>query len=80
MAKDCEPLVGMITARVKTWAVRFLSYAGRLQLIQSVIFNMTNFWCRQFILPKGVIKQVCQICVGFLWKGKESSTRGARVS
>ena len=27
-----------------------------------------------------MIKQVCQICAGFLSKGKESSTRGARVS
>ena len=46
MAKDCEPLVRVITTRINAWAVRFLSYAGRLQLIQSIPFSMTNFWCR----------------------------------
>ena len=41
-AKDYEPLVRVITARINAWAVRFLSYAGRLQLIQLVIFSMTK--------------------------------------
>ena len=56
-----------------------LSYAGRVQLIQAVIFSMQNLWCRTFILPKGVLTKVNQLCAGFLWKGKESSDKGARV-
>ena len=38
--RDCLQLVEKITARINHWAVRFLSYAGRLQLIQSVLYSI----------------------------------------
>ena len=79
-ARDCEPLMEKITARINAWSVKMLSYAGRLQLIKSVLFSMHNYWCRQFILPKGVLKRICQLCAGYLWQGKESTAKGARVS
>ena len=34
---DCQILVEKITQRVKTWATRSLSYAGRITLINSVL-------------------------------------------
>lgn len=40
---DCVPLVDKITARVTSWANIFLSYAGRIQLINSVLFAMQSF-------------------------------------
>ena len=40
---DCMELVDRITARIHSWTSKFLSYAGRVQLIQSV------FW-HQFLL------------------------------
>ena len=79
-ARDCEPLMEKITARINAWSVKMLSYAGRLQLIKSVLFSMHNYWCRQFILSKGVLKRICQLCAGYLWQGKESTVKGARVS
>lgn len=79
-AQDCAPLVEKITARVHQWATRFLSYAGRLQLIHSVLTSMYNYWCSIFILPKKVIKDVERICNAFLWKGKEEVAIGANVS
>ena len=36
--------------------MKYLSYAGRLQLIKSVPFSLQSYWCRTFILPKKVIK------------------------
>ena len=77
---DCAPLVAKITERVRHWATKFLSYAGRLQLIQSVLFNVQNYWCRHFIVPKGVLKKISQICSHFFWKGSEQPAKGARVS
>lgn len=44
--KDCHSLIDKITARVKHWTAKFLSYAGKLQLLQSVISSLMNFWCR----------------------------------
>ncbi|KAL4379553.1 hypothetical protein GQ457_02G032180 [Hibiscus cannabinus] len=57
-----------------------LSFAGRLQLIKAVLFGVLNFWCRQVILPKAVIKKVNQLCARFFWKDKDIPATGARVS
>lgn len=44
LSKDhCQPLIDRITARVKVWTVQFLSYAGRLQLVNSVLMSMNVY-------------------------------------
>lgn len=78
--KDCKTLIKKITARITYWSANFLSYVGRLQLVQSVIFSMHNYWCRHFILPKGVIKEINSICNRFFWKGTDSGKFNARVA
>ena len=50
--KDCSNLVDKIKARINNWSTKLLSYAGRIQLIQSVLYSIQHFWCRHFILPK----------------------------
>ena len=77
---DCVVLIEKITARINSWTSRFLSYAGRLQLIQSVLFSIQNYWCRHFILPKCVIKEINQKCSKFFWKGSDIPSKGAKVS
>ena len=52
------PLVDKITAKINHWAARFLSYAGRFQLIQTVVYSIQNYWCRHFLLPSIVLKKV----------------------
>ena len=79
-AADCTLLIEKITARINCWTSKLLSYAGRLQLIQSVLFSIQNYWCRQFILFKGMIKVINQKCSRFFWKGNDTPLRGARVS
>ncbi|CAN6861291.1 unnamed protein product [Brassica oleracea] len=37
--------------RMSSWTGRFLSHAGRLQLINSVIMSLANFWLAAFRLP-----------------------------
>ena len=78
--KDCSPLVEKVIARIHEWSAKLLSYAGRLQLIQSVLFSLQNFWCRNFLLPKTVLKRINQLCSRFLWKGKDQGAKGAKVS
>ena len=48
-------------------------------MIQSVLFNVQNYWCRHFILPKSVLYKINQICTNFFWKGSGKPVRGARV-
>jgi hypothetical protein len=54
-APDCEGLVAKFTARIDSWCSKHLSFAGRLQLISSILFSIQVFWSSIFILPKGVI-------------------------
>ncbi|XP_021774063.1 uncharacterized protein LOC110738014 [Chenopodium quinoa] len=56
--QQCKPLVNKITSRIKSWAVRFISYAGRLQLIKSVLFGIQTYWAQIFVLPKKIIKEI----------------------
>ncbi|KAL0284166.1 UNVERIFIED_CONTAM: putative ribonuclease H protein [Sesamum radiatum] len=46
-----------------------LSFAGRLQVIKSVLMSLNVYWAMAFILPKGVIRAVEKKMRNFLWKG-----------
>lgn len=46
--QDYSPLIARIRTRISSWTARHLSFAGRLQLIGSVIYSITNFGCRHF--------------------------------
>ena len=78
--KDCYPLFNKMKARINCWSARLISYARRLQLIKSVLYSIQNFWCRHFILPKGVLKKINQLCLDFFWKRREQPAKGARIS
>ena len=65
-SRDCRPLVDKIIGRVKFWSSRLLSYAGRIQLVRSVIGGMKNFWAQIFCLPKKLIKMVEDVCRSFI--------------
>lgn len=70
---DCQPLVEKITSKIKSWTEKFLTFAGRLQLIDSVLNNMINYWLSVFFLPKKVIKAVERLYSSYLWKGLPGS-------
>ena len=40
---DYEPLIDKVRGRMMSWKNKYLSYAGRLQLIKSVIASIVNF-------------------------------------
>ena len=40
---DCQPLLDKLLARIQAWTRRSLSYAGRLQLISSVLYNIQMY-------------------------------------
>jgi len=71
-AVDCDTLVAKIISRIESWLVKHLSFAGRLQLITSVLCSFHVFWSRVFILPKKVIKLIEQKLNRFLWSGNDS--------
>ncbi|KAK4384069.1 Transposon TX1 uncharacterized protein [Sesamum angolense] len=54
--------------RIKGWEGVQLSFAGRVQLIKSVLISFEVYWATVFILPKGIIKEMIKRLRTFLWK------------
>lgn len=77
---DYTPLVERIRGKISTWTCRLLPYAGRLQLIMSVLMSIVNFWASVFRLPSKCMKEIEQLCAAFLWSGPELKTYGAKVA
>lgn len=65
--KFCNPLIDKVKQRLINWKNKLLSYAGRLQLIQSVLSSIQIFWSSVFILPMYVSHVIEKIMRGFLW-------------
>ncbi|KAL2232502.1 UNVERIFIED_CONTAM: hypothetical protein Sindi_1430200 [Sesamum indicum] len=70
---DCQQLLLNIDARINGWEGISLSYAGRIQIIKSVLSAMSIYWASAFILPKAIIKQIEKRFRTFLWKGTSTS-------
>ncbi|XP_060973752.1 uncharacterized protein LOC133038997 [Cannabis sativa] len=69
-----------MTARIRSWSTRNLSFAGRIVLINSVLSAIYAYWCQIFKLPKQVIHEVESICRAFLWKGQHMMQGGGSVA
>ncbi|CAN0889477.1 LINE-1 reverse transcriptase homolog [Linum grandiflorum] len=78
--RDCDVLTARITARISGWRVKTLSYAGRLQLVTSVLTTMSQYWMSVILLPKSVIHAVEKLCSDFLWKVTDGERKKARVA
>ncbi|KAJ6889557.1 hypothetical protein NC652_030338 [Populus alba x Populus x berolinensis] len=77
---DCIPLMERIIARIKLWTSTSLTYAGRLQLIKSVLFSIQVYWSSIFILPSATIRKIESTLAAFLWRGTSLSHAGAKVA
>lgn len=65
------PLIQRITSRIHSWVARVLSFAGRLQLIRSMLCSFQVCWASVFVLFVGVHLEVDKILRMCLWKEKE---------
>ncbi|KAL0348162.1 UNVERIFIED_CONTAM: hypothetical protein Sangu_1044000 [Sesamum angustifolium] len=66
---DCKPLIDKLDSRIASWNHLNLTYAGRAQLIKSVLSSLHSYWASVFILPKRVIKILEAKMRKFLWQG-----------
>uniref|UniRef100_A0A803PTY7 Reverse transcriptase domain-containing protein n=1 Tax=Cannabis sativa TaxID=3483 RepID=A0A803PTY7_CANSA len=66
---ECSTLVEKMTARIRTWSSRNLSFAARSVLINSVLLAIHAYWSQVMILPQKIVNDIEAICRNFLWKG-----------
>ncbi|XP_074306637.1 uncharacterized protein LOC141641891 [Silene latifolia] len=69
------PLLDKIRAKISHWANSMLTYAGKIELINSVLFGLQHFWGSSVLLPKGIVKHIQKICKNFLWGIDEGHRR-----
>lgn len=63
---DCQVLVERVERRIMDWRSKLLLFAGRLQLINSVLSSMQIYWASVYILPKTIIFQINKLMRKFL--------------
>lgn len=65
--QDCMPLLEAITQKIQCWQNTSLSYAGRAELIRSVLMGRILYWISSsFLLPQKVISRLTQLLTRFL--------------
>ncbi|KAK1441010.1 hypothetical protein QVD17_06846 [Tagetes erecta] len=79
-SQNCIELLDRMDGRISSWNNKFLSYAGRLQLVRSVLSSMHIFWAAAFILPTYIAKEIESKLKNFLWGGKEDKKVIAKVA
>ncbi|XP_074300084.1 uncharacterized protein LOC141631294 [Silene latifolia] len=56
------------------FSTKHLSYAGRIQVLNSAVFGLCNFWCTGLLLPKQIIKGIVKLSRDLFW-GKNDGTK-----
>ena len=76
---DYDILVDKMTSRIRVWYTKSLSYAARLQLVNSVLMSISTYWCMIFLLPK-CMNAKDAICRAFLWHADANNTNPGNVN
>jgi len=64
-----SPLLQDLKSSVQGWIGKHLTYAGRLELLRTVLFGKVHFWLNIFPIWKIVMRNIISICRNFLWTG-----------
>jgi hypothetical protein len=64
-----KPEVDVMAKRLNSWSGRYLSYGGRLTLINSVLASMPLYFFSLYKAPSCVLNQLVRIQRNFLWGG-----------
>eukprot|EP00253_Pinus_taeda_P029580 PITA_29580 len=72
--KDWNWLIAKIEARISHWSFRWLSRAGRLTLLKSVLLAIPVYWAALSWIPKGVLEKIRRLCCRFLWAGSSENS------
>ncbi|XP_010315566.2 uncharacterized protein [Solanum lycopersicum] len=67
-------------ARINSWTAKKLSYAGRAQLVKTVLFGVQAYWAQLFIIPAKIIKLIEGLCRSYLWAGVGYVTKKALIA
>ncbi|XP_074300666.1 uncharacterized protein LOC141631964 [Silene latifolia] len=70
-----EDLICKVRNSIHHWTTKLLSYAGRLQLLNSIFFGLENYWTSTLVLPKTILKILNQCCRDYLWNVHDNTPK-----
>ncbi|KAJ4793535.1 RNA-directed DNA polymerase (reverse transcriptase)-related family protein [Rhynchospora pubera] len=73
-------LIDRFKAKLDTWSSAFLSFAGRLVLVNTCISSLSIFFMSVFKIPKWVVKILDNTRRSFLWQGRSQKKKLVTVS
>ena len=79
LASQFSPLLHKLQAAIQSWVGKHLSYARRLVLLRSVLYDMVQFWISIFPLPNTIITNIIRLCRNFLWTSNVQKSHSALV-
>lgn len=62
---ECNDIIDKMCTRIKVWSSRNMSYMARLNLINSVLMSIHQYWAQMFIMPKAVLNEIEKIVEPF---------------
>ncbi|XP_011016286.1 PREDICTED: uncharacterized protein LOC105119798 [Populus euphratica] len=80
LASQFSPLLQDLELVIQGWIGKNLTYAGRLELLRSVLYGKVHFWLNIFPMPEIVIHSIISTCRNFLWTGDARRHHSALVS
>nr|GEX07089.1 RNA-directed DNA polymerase, eukaryota, reverse transcriptase zinc-binding domain protein [Tanacetum cinerariifolium] len=78
--KNCKCIMDNVEKRINNYRNKLLSYAGRIQLIASVLSSLHQYWALVYILLNTMVKDLNKLFKRFLWSSGDSAKGKARVS
>ena len=69
-------VVDKIQNRLISWKAKFLSKAGRLTLIKSVLNSLPIYYMSMFKMPKAIALKIVKLQRSFFWGGSSGEKMG----
>jgi len=66
-------LLEKLEKKLKVWSFKWLSRAGRLVLVKSVLEAIPVYWMSLSWIPKGTLEAYRRLCFRFLWSGRKDT-------
>ena len=67
-------IINKINSRLSNWNGRFLSRAGSLVLINSILSAIPIYWMSMHLFPKWVVDTIDKLRRDFLWSGENPNS------
>ena len=67
-------------ARINSGIAKKMSYAGRTQLVKTVLSGVQSYWAQLFIILAKIIKLIDGLYRSYMWPGVGYVTKKALIS